>query len=821
MKEQIGNIRIESLLGAGGMGEVYRGFDTRLERVVAVKTLNARHRLDGEAKARFLREAKILSRLESSAICRVFDLVEGEEADYLIFEYVEGESLRQVLDQRRLDSIEALELAEKIANALAVAHAERIVHRDLKPANIMVTPEGDIKILDFGISHAVREGAVPQMQEDEVQEAQVADLAADSLDTVPVPPAATVPLPLPIGFDEEAATVRIGGQGETVDFADGEEDEPGRSTLGDRLTAHGSVVGTLAYMSPEQAVGQDLTEASDLFSLGLILQEMLDGRPAYEPVALGKLFPRVIMGRTRSFETQGLDPDAVRLVEHLQRRDLEQRPTALETAEQLRYILDRPKREQRQRRMRLLATASFVVLLGVLVVVSVLAVRADRAAKRAELEAQRAEAQAERANQEAQRAGEVVDFLVQLFDAASPENARGREVSVREIVDVGAVRIEQDLHDQPLVRARLQDTLGTILWQLGDYPAARHQLEEALEVRRQELPSDAPELALGRQHLASVLADQGEFEDSQALLRSAVEGLEEGGSLEGEDLEDEEREAASVLSNVLNDLATLRFQFGDFEAAEKDYQRALELRTQLFGPDSIDVARILNNLAVLSWQLGDYEKARSSYQRSLAVHESMLGADHPDLSALLNNLGILERNLGRAEAAVDLHGRALAIATTSLGDRHRDVAAIQSSYALALVALDRLEEAQPLFESAYAIQSETLGADSFEIGRTLGSLGDLLRRRGELDRARSMLQRARRLLAAQLGEDHPWTLKAVHALANTLRDTGELDQARILYQQALAVATESLGPDHPDTQAMQLDLESLEAKPPDSNSATP
>ncbi|MEM7582432.1 MAG: protein kinase, partial [Acidobacteriota bacterium] len=347
--QQIGNIRVDALLGKGGMGEVYRGFDVRLERHVAIKSLRLEHRLDGEAKARFLREARILSRLESSSICRVFDLLEDDEADYLIFEYVEGETLRQLLKRKRLEQTEALNLAEKIAQGLAIAHRERIVHRDLKPENIMVTPEGEVKLLDFGISHAVRElhteteqaaaiAAVPG-----VSEAAPTDVATVSMESGP-----TQPWTLPVAATDRSASDRVDTDfhtetlvvepqpGPTLGLGDSQLSEPGlsrdvsesslstgplstgpsdsapsdsapsdsalsdsapsdsalsdsalsdsapsdsalsdsvlsESGLSVRLTQRGSMVGTLTFMSPEQAAGKDLTEASDMFSFGLVL----------------------------------------------------------------------------------------------------------------------------------------------------------------------------------------------------------------------------------------------------------------------------------------------------------------------------------------------------------------------------------------------------------------------------------------------------------------------------------------------------------------------------------------------------------------------
>jgi serine/threonine protein kinase len=244
----IGSIRIESQLGVGGMGEVYLGYDPRLDRRVAVKTIHREKRLSPQLKARFLREARLLSKLGHPAICQVYDLIETPEADFLVLEYVQGATLRDLAAREELPFERKLRLAEKIAAALAAAHREKIVHRDLKADNIMVTPEGEVKVLDFGIARSLSEPAV----------------------VLSLPPA------LPDPFEEDpgpegAATASLWGQATRSAVDDSE-----------RLTRLGMVMGTLAAMSPEQLSGKAVTEATDLYSFGILLQELFTGAPAYE-----------------------------------------------------------------------------------------------------------------------------------------------------------------------------------------------------------------------------------------------------------------------------------------------------------------------------------------------------------------------------------------------------------------------------------------------------------------------------------------------------------------------------------------------------------
>ncbi len=157
--QRIRHLRIEERLGQGGMGEVYLARDQVLDRLVAVKTLRAEQRFSEEGKARFLREARLLSKLGDPGICQIYEIVETPEADYLVLEFVRGRTLRAAGPDLTLE--EKLALLAKVARALAVAHRAGIVHRDLKADNVMVTPEGEIKILDFGVARSLEETPPP------------------------------------------------------------------------------------------------------------------------------------------------------------------------------------------------------------------------------------------------------------------------------------------------------------------------------------------------------------------------------------------------------------------------------------------------------------------------------------------------------------------------------------------------------------------------------------------------------------------------------------------------------------------------------------
>jgi tetratricopeptide (TPR) repeat protein/predicted Ser/Thr protein kinase len=321
--QRLRHIRIVRRLGHGGMGEVFEGFDETLQRRVAVKMLHPERRLSAEHSARFLREARILSQLDHPGICRVHELITTDEADFLVLEFIEGRSLRAALDEG-LTRGEVLRIVRDLADALTSAHERDIVHRDLKPENVMITAEGQVKILDFGIARST----------------------SRSIRLAPPPESAHYH-----GAPTDDAA-------ETVDWDPGSSrPDPSAPAV---LTRLGTVIGTVAYMSPEQAAGEACTAATDLFSLGIMLYEMATGQRGYGNSAGPELLLRVYRADVDRVPLD--DPDLERLVDRLLQLSPDQRPTAAATAAELGRLIDRPRR-RRQRRLAGGALAAVTLLI--------------------------------------------------------------------------------------------------------------------------------------------------------------------------------------------------------------------------------------------------------------------------------------------------------------------------------------------------------------------------------------------------------------------------------------------------------------------------
>ncbi len=263
--EQLSHYRIITKLGAGGMGEVYRALDSRLDREVAIKVLPAEFAKDADRLRRFEQEARATSALNHPNILTIYDIgataQEDGGAPYIVAELLEGEELREQIKQGPIASRKAVEYARQIASGLAAAHAKGIVHRDLKPENLFVTTDGRVKILDFGL--------------------------------------AKLRPPQPASVDTDAPTQK-------------------------KITDAGTVLGTVGYMSPEQVRGQEVDYRSDIFSFGVILYEMLSGRRPFTGASAVEVLNAILKEEPPEFDETNakVSPPLEKIV----RRCLEKKP---------------------------------------------------------------------------------------------------------------------------------------------------------------------------------------------------------------------------------------------------------------------------------------------------------------------------------------------------------------------------------------------------------------------------------------------------------------------------------------------------------------
>lgn len=581
------------------MGEVYLGYDSRLERRVAVKTIRPEKRLSPRLKARFLREARLLSKLGHPSICQVYDLIETPAADFLILEYVQGTTLRRLAEREDLSFERRLRLSEKIAEALAVAHREKIVHRDLKADNIMVTPEDGVKVLDFGIARSV----------------------SDPFLRMAPPP------PLPDFSDlndDDNETHEIGPSRPSDEWG-----LPGAPEVEDatRLTRLGTVVGTIQAMSPEQAAQGEVHEASDLYSLGILLQELFTGEPAYESADEGELVRLVMRAQTRPFE--GLDPDLTRLIRDLESLDPRRRPTAEETAERLRWILDKPQRTRRLRLRVAVVTGAFAFLLVVLVVVSWLAVRAEKARKEADQRRKQAESligfmlgdlhQRLQAVNRLDTLDAAADRALAYFDGLPESQLTDDELAYRvsAIVQIGDVRHNQGRLPAAMAAFRRAQVLGRDL--VARNPANAKWQREFLEANS---------------WIGQILIDQGKPDEALPVWRESQRL-----TVEQARQHPESKEWQRSLAVSDHDVGTVLEALGDLAGALRAYRGSLDLERKLAAADPKNLelqSEIAGTLAFVSNCLerqGDLAGALAERQNYLEIQEGLAAREpgNPDM----------------------------------------------------------------------------------------------------------------------------------------------------------------------------------------------
>jgi non-specific serine/threonine protein kinase/serine/threonine-protein kinase len=745
---RIGPYRIRGVSGEGGMGVVYDAEQEEpIRRRVALKVI--RLGMDtGEFVARFEAERQALALMDHPAVARVFDggATPGGRP-YFVMEYVVGVPITVYCDARRLEVDERLELFLRACEGVQHAHQKGIIHRDLKPSNILVSEQDGRpapKIIDFGLAKAT-----------------------------------------------------------------------GRR-LTDRtlVTTREMWIGTPEYMSPEQAdLGPEVDTRADVYALGMLLYELLVGslpfdaaafrdasldeirrrireeeppKPSARLASLGG--PAAAAAENRRTELPALgrrlagDLDWIVLKALDKDRTRRYASVAELSADLRRHLRDEPvlagppttgyRLRKFVRRHRIgvgigLASAAGLVLFAAVMTIQTLRIARER---------DRANQEAARAEREARTANEVTRFLTDVFRISDPTVARGSTVTAREILDRGAVRVEEELPDQPEVRARLMTTIGTVYLNLGLYDQARAALDRALAVRVQLHGEDHLDVAVSLERLAALRRLTGAYDEARGLYQRALEVM--GRALEPGD---------PRLANTRAELAMVLYMQGDYAEALALQEGSLATYEKAYGPEDPGLVWLLRNLGNTQRELKRFEQARRTFERALAIQDRESRSDDPETAYLLSGLAITyweEKNYAAARAPCE---RALEIVERVFPPDHPYTSNLRQNLARLLHDMGDLDAARPLYERSLTELERRLGPDHPDVATVLANLGGLLRDRGDAAGAKPLYERAIRILVDKLGSDHPRLARPLGGYAKVLDRLGQADRARALELRAEAL----------------------------------
>lgn len=688
--------RVLRLLGRGGMGSVWLAerSDGQFGRQVALKVLDRGVDRE-ETRRRFQREREILARLDHPDIARLLDGgVTADGRPWFVMEAVDGQAITEYADALRLDLDARLRLFEAVCEAVAYAQRHLVIHRDLKPSNILVTAEGQVKLLDFGIARLIEE--------------------SDS---------------------ETPGLTQQGAAPMTPDHAAPEQLRGEPMTTATDVYALGVLLfellsGRFPYATREPGLLQALRDHErEARSLANALDD------AAEPSAEAQ-----VRSTTLASLRQRLQGELAIIVDTSLRREPERRYASAEALLQdVRRLREGHPLQARPAtvgyRLRKHLRRNRVVFAGLAGAVLALAIGLASTAW-----------QAREARRQAARAGAVTEFLTELFESADPDEWTSEEPRVRDLLARGAQRADTALAGDPEAQADLLLMMGKLYDKLGDFDAALPLLRRAYVIRtslhRPEHPSRREaQIALGSTHLQAV-----HFGVAESLLYGVLAHFDRRAA-----------RPDPQLPLLINTLAVLEHRRGDRDSAEALDREALALDRILHGPDHLEVAMDLDNLGTHLAEAGRFAEAESLAIEALAIRRRHLPSTHSSIPASLHNLAYAIQRQGRLGEADSLYAQATALRRRLHPDGHPLLASTLRERGALRIATRDFAGAETLLVEALAMNLRYLGERHTEVALSHNEIGLLGYRRGDYASAAEQFATAVRILEQVLPEGHSTT----------------------------------------------------------------
>ena len=796
---RIGAYRVVRQIGRGGMSRVFLAerADGQFEQQVALKLL--RPGIDSAVdQVRFRAERQILATLNHPHIARLLDggmMDDGQP--YLVLELVDGEPIDRYCDARSMSLRDRIQLFLTVLEATQYAHRNLIVHRDLKPSNILVSADGRVKLLDFGI--------------------------AKLLD--------------PVALPGEAPATRTG-----------------------------AVAMTPEYAAPEQVRGDPVSTATDVYALGVLLYQLLTGRRPYEvrdqsPAECERVICEVEpprpsttfdpggegndvadRARVRGMSSERLakrlrgDLDAIVLLALRKERNLRYGSAEQFASDLSRHLEGRPVLAHRGsrryrfakflRRHRVEVVASAAITTSLVLGAGLSLTQAGRATR----ERNRAERAALQSKAASDESAGVTSFLLGLFEARDPTEARGDTLSAWALLQRGVKRADQ-LQGQPLAQARMLEVTAQAYVKLGKFDDAIAILQRSMALRRGASSGETADMARALGHLADALRLSGQFVAADSAAREAL-------AIQQRVLDPDDLAIATTL-HLIGNLAIYR---GDLATAEHYHRRGLELRQRVVGPaDSLTgtshlllgstlrregneraaerefrtalsifesspaphnegVADALLHLAyLLEVHPVRFREAEPLYDRALDVRRRLYGNGHPLVAAAIGDIGdYYARRHGNYEKAERLLNERLDITRRAYGPSHPAYATTLGITAESFLFMKKFDAAERLYREALAIEPRIRAADHLGIAGHKVGLARVLMERGRYDEAELLIRDAIRMHERGHGPAHSTTTIARGYLGVLLTRRGDFVSADSVLRNAIGVFERQVGRSNAD-----------------------
>ncbi len=730
--KSIGPYRIVRLIGRGGMGQIFLAErdDAQFDQSVALKVIRRGMDTD-DILRRFRAERQILAGLAHPGIARLYDGGATEDGvPYFAMEYIDGLAITKYCDENKLTVRERLLLFKKVCAAGHYAHQNLIVHRDLKPSNILVSSEGEPKLLDFGI-------------------AKVLDSEGDAGEQTLTSQRAMTP--------EYASPEQI--RGETITTA---SDIYALGVLLFELLS-----GELPYTGTRTAIERAICETA----------------PVKPSTALAHS-SKTTDARGRSRRLRHLRGDVDNIVLKAMRKEPERRYASLqEFADDIdRHLRDRPVTARPE--TLLYVARKFIGRNWIPVGLSTIAAIAVVAfAFITDAQSKRIAEQSNIVSDERDLAEEVTEFMVDLFDQADPRATRASDIRAREILDRGYERLG-DLEARPGVLARLMLSMARAYEGLDDLRPAENLLRESLELAK-DLPNPLERLMVQRE-LALVLTRMGRLDEAAELHTEALEQWRIHDSAENP--------FVAMQLQRLGWIEEHRGANERAEELYREAIAMLEKLLENGPEEKLDYAKTLGHLGHLLLVHYGTEQAEPVLRQSHALMIEVLSEEDPEMGLSFEQLGRLEFALDNLQAAEENFSRALASRLQLYGEGSVNVALARNEVARVQRRLGDLESAEANYRSVAETLRARLGPDHWYVVQATFNRGNTLRFQGRLDEAKEQLTDALRTAGRLRAEDHPDRAILAEPLIRLHLDQGDVADAEALAWEAWRACQASLPP---------------------------